>query len=125
MKYYTLLLVFLAGFGLTGCYYDVESELYPAGNCATTPAIVSYQTNVMPIIQTNCYVCHSNAAAASSGGNIMLEGHTNLQKVAVNGRLYAAISHTGPSPMPKGGNKLSDCDIQLIKSWIDNGILNN
>lgn len=55
----------------------------------------------------------------------MLEGHTNLQKVAVNGRLYAAISHTGPSPMPKGGNKLSDCDIQLIKSWIDNGILNN
>src|SRR5688572_11658562 len=125
MKYYTLLLVFLAGFGLTGCYYDVETELYPASPCNTIPTIVSYQTNVMPIIQANCYVCHSNATAPSSGGNIMLEGHVNLQKVAANGRLYAAISHTGPSPMPKGGNKLPDCDIQLIKTWIDNGIQNN
>jgi mono/diheme cytochrome c family protein len=125
MKYYILVLVLIASLALSGCYYDVESELYPASACNTPATPVSYQVNILPVIQANCYVCHSNAASAPSGGNIMLEGYTNFQKMAASGRLYAAISHTGPSPMPKGGNKLSDCDIQIIKSWIDAGMLNN
>ena len=110
---------------LPGCYYDVESELYPKNQntaaCDTT--VTAYQAKVLPIIQANCYACHSGTAAA--GGNIMLEGYDNLRVVAANGRLYKAITHTGPSPMPKGGNKLADCDIAIIRSWIRNGIQNN
>lgn len=110
---------------LSGCYYDVESELYPQNlnpvSCDSTAS--TYQAHVLPIIQANCYSCH--AGNAEAGGNIRLEGYANLQRVASDGRLYRAVSHTGPSPMPKGGNKLSDCDIATINRWVQTGILNN
>lgn len=126
MKYLIISILTLTGLSLTGCYYDVESELYPKDpNAATCDTLnTTYTAKILPIIQTNCYICHSGTAVA--GGNVMLEGYTNLQKVAADGRLYKAVSHApGVSAMPKGGNKLSDCDIKVIKTWIDNGIPNN
>jgi mono/diheme cytochrome c family protein len=126
MKFLIIALIFIAGFSVGGCYYDVESELYPKDpNAATCDTLnVTYTSKVLPIIQTNCYTCHSGNAVA--GGNVMLEGYTNLQKVAADGRLFKAISHTpGVSAMPKGGTKLADCDIRIIKRWIDTGIQNN
>ena len=104
---------------LSGCYYDVESELYPKDPNQTCDTLnVSYQARIEPIIRTNCYACHSGNAVA--GGNIMLEGYANLKNVD-GARLYGAVSHTSGSPMPKGGNKLPDCDISAIKKWIDSG----
>ena len=35
-----------------------------------------------------------------------------------------AVKHTGLYPMPKGGNKLSDCKIKQIEKWIDNNYPN-
>ena len=36
------------------------------------------------------------------------------------------INHaSGFSRMPKGGGKLTDCEISQLQKWIDNGILNN
>ena len=104
---------------LSGCYYDVENELYPKDPNQTCDTLnVSYAVRIEPIISTNCYVCHAGNAIA--GGNIMLEGYENLKNVD-GARLYGAISHTSGSPMPKGGNKLPDCDIAAIKKWIDSG----
>lgn len=105
---------------LSGCYYDVEDELYPVDpNQTCDTQNVKYTTRVEPIIKAKCYTCHAGTAAA--GGNIMLEGYTNLKNVD-GARLYGAISHTaGYSEMPKGGTKLSDCDIKAIKSWLDTG----
>ena len=104
---------------LSGCYYEVETELYPQDPNQTCDTLnVSYAARIEPIISTNCYVCHAGNAIA--GGNIMLEGYENLKNVD-GARLYGAISHTSGSPMPKGGNKLPDCDIAAIKKWIDSG----
>ena len=105
---------------LSGCYYDVETELYPTDPTQTCDTLnVNYTTRIEPIIRTNCYECHAGSAAA--GGNIMLEGYTNLKNFDGD-QLYGAVSHAaGFSPMPKDGNKLSDCDIAAIKKWIDTG----
>jgi mono/diheme cytochrome c family protein len=106
-----------------GCYYDNEEELYPAAQvaCGTTP--VSYTNDVAPIIQGNCLTCHSQAA---NMGSVVLEGYTNARTYAASGKLYGAVSHSaGYSPMPKNGNKLSDCNIAIIKRWIDDGAPNN
>ena len=103
----------------SGCYYDVETELYPKDPTQTCDTLnVNYSTRIEPIIRTNCYVCHAGTAVA--GGNIMLEGYTNLKNFD-SARLYGSVSHTAGSPMPKGGNKLPDCDIAAIKKWIDTG----
>ena len=107
----------------TGCYYDNEEELYGWAKPACDTANVTYSTVVSKILQDNCMQCHS---AAANMGSVNLEGHAQAKVYALNGKLYGVISHTpGFSPMPKGGNKLSDCDISRIKKWVDAGAPNN
>ena len=115
-------LFLLMGAVSTGCYYDVEDELYPSTTgCDTTT--VTYALSIKPIIETNCLVCHSQA---SNQGNVVLEGHANLKSWVTNGRLLGAIRHeSGFSPMPKGGAKLSDCNISKIEKWVADGTPDN
>ncbi len=112
---------------ISGCYYDNEESLrgQTDGTCDTVN--VTYSKSVQPIIQTWCLACHSNVQIAEgAGGGNRLEGYTNLRILALNGRLLGAIEHLpGYSPMPKYGNKLSDCDISIIRIWIEKGALNN
>lgn len=91
------------------------------GGCDTT--LVSYSTFVAPVLKTNCVGCHSGAAPS---GNISLTSHAAVQSLAFNGRLLGAITWAfGYQPMPKGTNKLSDCKINKIKAWINDGAQNN
>lgn len=108
---------------MCSCYYDREDQLYPAtGPCETSN--VTYVNTVLPVLQNSgCLGCHSGNAPS---GNISLEGYENVRAVALNGKLYGTISHSpGYSPMPQGGNKLSTCNINKIKAWIDAGATNN
>ena len=94
------------------------------GACDTVNML--YSVNVAPIIQSNCFSCHSNATVTTSGAPFSLEGYNNLKARVEDGRLLGAITHAaGFSPMPKGGPKLSDCNINKIKSWVNRGALNN
>lgn len=108
---------------LTGCYYDVEEELYPGSqNCDNTA--VTFSERIQPLITANCsQSCHSNA---TMNGNISLEGYDNIQQQAENGNLMGVITHeTGFSPMPQGQPQLPQCDIEAIQAWIDNGTPND
>src|SRR5688572_24702512 len=84
---------------LSGCYYDVAEELYPSEIfCDTSNA--AYSAKVLPIIQDNCYSCHSGTAPT---GNISLDSYGNLKAQADNGKLIGTLTHAaGFSPMPKG-----------------------
>jgi hypothetical protein len=110
-------------FTLSSCYRDNEEELYPVtGTCDTNG--VTYANTVAPLLQSNgCISCHSGAAPS---GNISLQTYTAVKAVASNGKLYGAVNHSpGFSPMPKGGAKMSTCNILKIKAWIDAGSINN
>ena len=118
-----LVLIMLTGIALQSCYRDNEEDLYPVnGSCDTNG--VTFSTTVVPLLQSNgCMGCHSGSAPS---GNVSLEGYTNVRAVAANGKLYGAINHSaGYSAMPKGGNKMSACNISKIKAWIDAGSVNN
>ncbi len=105
----------------TGCYYDVESELYPTTECLTQD--MSYQVDIVPIIKQNCYACHD---AANNFAGITLEGHGNLKRYVENGELLSVVQHvTGFSPMPKNAAKLLDCEIEKIEAWIEKGAPDN
>ena len=106
---------------LTSCYYDVEENLYPVNDCSTLN--MSYQQNIAPILQRNCYACHS---AAANTANVTLEGHGELIKHVNSGRLLGAINHQpGFKPMPQGASKLIECDIAKIEQWVADGAPNN
>jgi mono/diheme cytochrome c family protein len=109
---------------ISSCYYDIEDQLYPNnGNCDTT-ALVNYSSTVKAILSNNnCIGCHSGAGAS---GGINLDSYTGVDAVAQNGKLYGSISRLpGYSAMPQSGNKMSNCDIQKLKKWIDSGSPNN
>lgn len=108
---------------ITGCYYDSEDVLNPgSGTCDTNG--VTYNNTVVPLLQVSgCLGCHSGGAPS---GNISLATYTSVKAAAQNGKLFGAINHSpGFSPMPQGGNKMSTCNINKIKAWIDAGSINN
>jgi mono/diheme cytochrome c family protein len=79
---------------------------------------------VVPVLTSNCYVCHSGAATAGAG--IKLDNYASVKVQVNNGRLLGSIEHKpGFSPMPKGGAKMQDCDIAKIRTWIKAGAPNN
>jgi hypothetical protein len=121
-RFLALTALLVAMIWLSACYYDKEDELYPAsGGCDTTN--VTYAATMAPLMQTHCNSCHSAGAAS---GNIVTATYEGLKSIAINGKLYGSISHSpGFSAMPKGGNKLPDCDLKKINAWINAGSPNN
>ncbi len=105
----------------SSCYYDVAEILYPANACNT--ANMSYVADINPILQRNCYVCHS---AAANNGNVTLEGYDQLVPYLNSGHLLGAIKHqSGYSAMPQNAPQLGSCDIAKIEQWIIDGAQNN
>jgi hypothetical protein len=107
---------------LNSCYYDNEEELYPNPVTCDT-ANITYMATVVPILEVNCYSCHNSV---NQQGGIVLDTYNDLQTSINNGTFRGTINHLdGYSPMPKGGNKLNDCDLTQINLWLDNGAPNN
>lgn len=107
----------------TACYYDVEEVLYPPTSCQTLN--MSLQNHITPILERNCYACHS-VNAGINNGNVILEGYDNLKVYVNNGKLLGAMKHqSGYEPMPQNAPKLGDCDIAKTEQWILDGALNN
>jgi hypothetical protein len=108
----------------TGCYYDKEEILYPAGSCNSAGS--TYSGTVSPLLNLRCNSCHSTAAAPTSGNNIVLDNYNSVKIQVDNGKLLASINHAGGvSPMPKGGAKLSSCEIAKVTNWVGSGAPNN
>ncbi|HRO43796.1 MAG TPA: hypothetical protein PL009_13240 [Flavipsychrobacter sp.] len=83
----------------------------------------AYSTTIKPLLDNNCKGCHNNTLA--SGGH-SFENYNSTIAVANSGRFLGAIKHlSGYSSMPKGGVKLSDCQVLKIEKWIAAGKLNN
>ncbi|MEP6794612.1 MAG: c-type cytochrome domain-containing protein [Saprospiraceae bacterium] len=92
-----------------------------AGQCVTTN--VSYAGFVAPLLSTYCVGCHSGGAPS---GGISLNTYAGVKAMATSGKLYGSIAwSTGFKTMPQGSAKLSQCSIDKIKGWIDEGANNN
>jgi len=108
--------------GTISCAYHVEDVLYPPDTCNKDS--VTYSGTVLPILQVNCYECHSDAHVSES--QVPLEGYSNVLIKVQDGKLINAIRHTGDaSPMPKDREPLSECDIEKIEKWVLDGAPDN
>lgn len=106
------------------CSYENEEELFPPIDPnACDVSMVSYQQHVAPIIVDNCFICHSGSDPVAG---FVLENYEALSEKAESGILFCAINHDdGCQNMPRNRPKLKECDILTIKTWIDNGALDN
>ena len=115
---------FLLSLMLTGCYYDKRDNLYPLESAAVCDtANITYQTHILPILQSHCITCHHPKDAQ---GNVDLDGYEKVLIYANDGSLYGSIAHlNGYSPMPTAGQTIPKCEIQEVKAWVDRGAQNN
>ncbi|MCC6410510.1 MAG: hypothetical protein IT270_02550 [Saprospiraceae bacterium] len=91
------------------------------GTCDTSN--VTYSGTVKPLLDKYCNGCHGGS---SPQGNINYNTFTGVKATATDGSMMGSIQHaSGYSPMPENGNKLSNCNISLIQTWVDAGAPNN
>lgn len=80
-----------------------------------------FASAIMPIMTKYCVGCH---AYPNASAQVELSGYIGV-KNAINQGLMKSLDHTGYYPMPKGGAKLSDCEINQVRKWIQRGAPND
>ena len=117
---------------LTGCYYDNLEELHPNITPCDTSGVVSYATDINPIIQNSCgaqdLACHKTDASTSGYG---FGTYDELILSIDNSGIFLETIKHDPSIstskwMPKNvSSKIDDCSIQKIEAWLNRGRPNN
>ena len=123
---YALLLV------VSGCYYDNFEELNAGKgtdtSCNDTTGTIAYNSKVKNIMTTYCGTTGGSAAGCHGNGatsGIALVTYSDVVNEVQN-NLLSSIKHDGnASNMPKGGGKLTECQILIIEKWINQGTLEN
>lgn len=98
-----------------------ENTTCADSTCNTTN--VTFSASVKPILQTYCNGCHGGSSPL---GNVDYNTYNGVKATVTNGKLLGSIQQlSGFSPMPQNANKLSACNLGIIKAWIDSGAPNN
>ena len=106
---------------LSGCTKQNGNSLNPGLGCDTTN--VKYSTQIVSILQNNCYVCHQGPGASSG---IDFSNYEAFKGWASSGFVVGDLTQApGFIPMPYGLPPLSSCDINTIVAWIHQGMPNN
>jgi len=109
-------------FYLSGCAKESADRL-AVGSSACDTTGVSYSTQIVSILQDNCYTCHTGT---NSFSGIDLTTYADLKVQVTKGFLVSAVTHTGSvTPMPYQLPMLPDCEVNTIVAWVDQGALNN
>ncbi len=94
---------------------------------------ITYDDDILPIFESICLNCHNpdkkkgdldlsnytGVMAGGSGGAIANPGD------GAGSKLYASITHTAEPFMPPKGDKLAKKDADLVRAWINDGLLEN
>ena len=95
-----------------------------AANPCNDPTPPTYAAVVAPLLDARCRGCHGTAFQTRGGGTD-LSTYAAVAKVPASLLLGTVQHEPGFSAMPKGGAKLSDCDIARLQGWVDAGRPNN
>jgi mono/diheme cytochrome c family protein len=78
---------------------------------------VTYPGVVYPILEAYCISCHSGPTPS---GALDFTDYGDVAYIAQSGSFLGSIKHLPSySPMPQGGDKISNCEIALIEKWIN------
>ncbi len=116
MKYLTLLMVF--SLFLVSCTNYKEDLLTDPALCVTDN--VSFSKDIVPILNNSCNTTGCHTAGGFAPG--YLTNHAEVIAMLDGGKLINRVAET--MDMPPSG-PLSDCQIDKIKAWVDQGAKNN
>ena len=107
---------------IASCSYENEEELFPNTTCESEN--LSYADDIIGVLSNySCLSCHSSI---DQQGGVNLEDFVELKVFVDNGTLLKSVNQEdGVTPMPIGQAKMSECDIDKLASWINDGAPNN
>lgn len=110
---------------LSACESKNEEELFPEDLSGCDTLSVSYQLQILPLFESQCFPSCHEALAQLGGFN--MEVFTEVQSRAKSGLIFEVLNlpRGNPRAMPLGGNFLPQCDLLRIKAWAEQGALNN
>jgi mono/diheme cytochrome c family protein len=89
---------------------------------AVDTANVTFSKRINPLLQTNCVGCHKTGSVS---GGVLLDSYANIKAYVDNKKMWGAMNYiTGYSAMPPS-QKLTDCQLSVVKKWIDKGAKND
>ena len=104
----------------SGCKNDSLEDFEPVEVEECDTSDISFSVDVMPVLETKCNenTCHGGDFPQ---GGIGLSSYESVSAVDED-RLTGAIRHDEDyQNMPDNAEKLSECDIQKIEAWINQG----
>jgi len=111
-----LILIVLAVLPMS-CVNNNEEELYGIRPCDIEN--VTWESKIREIMQKNCVMCHGPDLAFRG---VRHDTYESEMIVVNDGRLRGVVNHLPGYPkMPKDRDKLPECELKLINTWLDNG----
>lgn len=104
----------------TSCLFDNREEFYPV-EIVVNPT-VSFATDIFPIFQNECIVCHG---ASFPSGGVSLTNYEEIKITATDGSLEGSITGTNGYEIMPQGTPLPTAQVELISTWIQEGALDN
>ncbi len=97
------------------------------------PPKVTYDDHVKPVFRQKCFSCHN---PDKKSGDLDLTSYTNLMQGGGSGTviepgdsngsyLYQLITHDSEPYMPPESPKIPDEMVEVVRKWIDGGVLEN
>ena len=117
-----LAIIFLMAsvFVIVSCGDKEEEEEEMEGTCMTDD--LTYGNFAADLINGSCATSGCHNADANSNGTFPMNNFETVSTAVDNGRILGAINwEDGFSNMPKGGDQLSDCNIEKMTAWINAG----
>lgn len=123
-------------FGAAGIMsYDLAAQTARAPTHAPT---MSFKEDVLPVFKGRCVECHAPGGKGFEASGLDLRSRDGLMKGTKFGPMVIAGDAQASNlmalldwrvdekiRMPHGGKKLSTCDRDAIRRWIDEGALDN
>lgn len=103
-----------------------------AADPATVPRTIQFSTDIHPLLQTKCVACHNQDLQMgdlllTSRDAILLGGKSGpAVVVGQSGKSLLIDLVSGKDPqryMPLSGDKLAESEIDLLRRWIDQGLV--
>lgn len=129
----TIFLALLVVAWMASCKHEILNpggvDPNPSGNGSGSNGSICFESDVLPIFQSNCAKsgCHDVATQAEG---YVLDTYSNIVRRGISpgnaagSKLYTVLFAGGEEQMPQGSAPLTDTQKKLIAQWINEGALN-
>jgi hypothetical protein len=85
-------------------------------------ANVTFSKTIKPLLETNCVGCHKTGSVS---GGVILDSYVNVKAYVDNNKMWGAVNYLSSYLAMPPSQKLTDCQLLVVKKWIDKGAKND